>query len=147
MKLNQILEKAGMRYFFIAPIVAGLLMCVLGVRGIFSKDVYLPCEATIVRIEEYYDYTVDEDNPLQHRVFVDYTAEGRRFREVELGSYSSSMKEGDTITVEYKEGEPEIIQGEGANKVPYIIAVVGLGMAGFGIYRFSRYKKDFVSQL
>lgn len=142
MKFQKILEKVGTAYFFIGIIVIGLLLGAAGLAGIFSKDEYLPCEATIVRIEEYYDYTTsDDDSGIQYRVYVDYAAEGRRFREAELGSYSSSMKEGDVITIEYKKGEPEVIQGKGAGKVPYIVAIVGFASAGFGIYRYSRYKK------
>ena len=112
-------------FTFIGFIIFGLIF-VAGSIFIMTrpKIEYKTCEGTVVNIEEYYD-TFDGDNQLCHRVYVDYTVDGKEYKNAEYGSYNSSMKEGDKVAVYYDPSDPSSIQPEGFETVPYVVLGAG----------------------
>lgn len=79
--------------------------------------------ATIDRIERYRD----SDGESEYDVFVSYEAEGQYFDDIELDFYSSSMYQGQQLTVYYQSTRPNIIR----TKVDtFFIFAMLIGMGG-----------------
>ena len=116
----------------VSAIVIALLLLGLSILGILKKDevTYKDVQATIVRIEEEYNQTEEQ---YEYTVFVDYEVDGVRYKGVEYGAYDSSMNIGDKVTAKYNTENPEFIQAEGSEKVPYIVGAAGFAVAVFGI--------------
>lgn len=122
------------RFFMaISTIIIALIFVGLSIFAIARKDevTFENVEATIVRIDEFYD-TVNQQN--EYTVFVDYEVEGVKYKGVEYGAYDSSMDVGDTVTAKYDVDNPEFIEAEGSENVPYIVGGAGFVLAVFGIY-------------
>lgn len=87
------------------------------------KGEYLSAEGTIQSIE----YSSDSSDAESENVFVSYTdADGVFHENVRYPSYSSSMKEGKTVTVLYDPAAPEEIHAPGVEFLPYLF--LGLGV-------------------
>ena len=67
------------------------------------KPRIIEVDAVIQRIETY----KDSDGDTQHNVYVTYQHDGTVYEDVELSRYSSSMNEGDHVTVELDPENPE----------------------------------------
>lgn len=110
----------------LGSLLTGIIMLGFSIVVIALPDAeYAETTGTIVNIEEYRDMT-SSNNDIMHRVFVDYTADGKDYKNAEYGSYSSSMEIGDEVTVLYNVDEPKQIQAPGFEKVPYIVGGVGI---------------------
>lgn len=140
MKLLDLLRKVKVLRFSAGMILIGLVMGVISVIGLTApKAEYIPVEATIVRIDESYDPTAyGGDGGTNYTVYVRYRAEGQWYDEAELGAYSSGMKEGDVIDIEYNAEDPSVIQTPGSEKIPYITCAVGFIAAAAGVFLFIR---------
>lgn len=116
-----------MKRFGISFIVAGLLIFILSLVGIFKpEEKYLTTTGTIVNIIEDYDAI---DDSTYYTVYINYEANNIDFNNVEYGAYNSSMKIGDEVKVYYSPKDPSHIQAEGYQKVPYITlcaSIVGI---------------------
>lgn len=87
-------------------------------------------EAVISRIEEHGD---------EHAVYVDYAVKGHGYLGVELGSYNSKMRVGDTVTIEYEVDDPTSIRSTDAEIILFIFMIAGLGIAAAGAWQLKRY--------
>lgn len=125
----------------VSTIIAALLFVAFSVFAITHNDdtVYKTTEATIVRIEENYNYI---DEMYEHTVFVDYEVDGVKWKGIEYGAYDSSMEIGDTVKVKYDMKDPTSIQAEGSEKVPYIVGGAGLAVLAFGIFSLVKAIKE-----
>lgn len=125
----------------ITVIVTALSLIILSGIAIAKNDdiTYKDVEATIVRIKEEYD-TVQEQ--YEYTVFVDYEVDGVKYKGVQYGAYDSSMQIGDKVTAKYDVDNPEFIQAEGSEKVPYIVGGAGLAALVFGIVLFVKAVKE-----
>lgn len=138
------MKYASYRYTLVS-ILVGLLFLAIGLIGFFrfDPDAYdVSTVATISRIEETteYDSSTESFNTV-HTVYIDYTAGGQRFEDVEYGSYNSSMREGNHLKIYYMSDDPSCITGEDKEKVPYFFlggAVLGAVMLGVDIVRLRR---------
>ncbi len=123
--------------------IRSILIIVMGIilagAAIFAltrpKTDYLTCEGTIVRIEEDLDLAADDTNVI-YKVYVDYTVDGKEYKEVDYGSYNSSMKEGGKVTVYYDPADPSKIQAEGFETVPYVVLGAGIVAVIIGVIIF-----------
>lgn len=89
-------------------------------------------EGTIQRIEPY----MDTDGEEQQNVFVSYRDnDGVLHENVRYPSYSSSMKEGKTVTVLYDPASPENIVAPGAEFIPYIFVVIGIIAVAVAVFK------------
>ena len=117
-------------------VVIGLILAGISVFQLTRPKVdYKTCEGTIVRIEEGLDLTADDTNII-YKVYVDYTADGKEYKEVDYGSYNSSMKEGGKVTVYYDPADPSKIQAEGFETVPYVVLGAGIVAVIIGVIIF-----------
>lgn len=81
----------------------------------------LTAEAVITRIEEY-----REGEELCHRLYIRFTdVAGVLHENVEYNAYSSGMREGGTVTVEYDAENPEAVSSPNSGFLPYLITAVG----------------------
>lgn len=116
-----------MKRFGFSFILAGLIIFVLSLIGIFKPDEkYLTTTGTIVNIVEDFDVV---DDSTYYTVYINYEANNTEFNNVEYGAYDSSMKIGDEVKVYYSPEDPSHIQAEGYQKVPYITlcaSIVGI---------------------
>lgn len=122
---------------YLGTVVLGIIFVVaaifIGVSN--SNTEYLETTGTIVEIEEFYNIS---EETTDHTVYVDYEAEGQKFEHAQYGSYSSSMNIGDSVTVFYDPANPEQIQAEGFEIIPYVIGgagVVAILLGGFFLVR------------
>ena len=87
--------------------ISALLFIMIGafllVRNIDYKSNGIKTYAVITRIETDYSPT---DETTNHYVYVRFEAEGK-IVEGELGAYTSSMREGQTVPIRYMPGNPE----------------------------------------
>lgn len=122
-------------------LITGVFFVVFSLIALFSaaKAEYKSTTATIKDIVVSYD-AVNETN--EYSVLVDYNANGRHYRNIELGSYSSSMKIGDTVEVFYDTENPELIHTKGGEKVPFVTLAAGLAAGAYGGYTLLKIKKE-----
>ncbi|MBQ6569575.1 MAG: DUF3592 domain-containing protein [Clostridia bacterium] len=88
-----------------------------------SKKVYIETEAVIENIIEEYD---SADEEYEYTVYVKYVVDGKQYSNIQYPGYSSSMKIGDTVTVEYNRDNPSELR----NEIPSFIAYVLFGIGG-----------------
>ncbi|GEM_PF-2695658 len=88
---------------------------------------------TITELVEYYDWVGDEYQKV-HKVFVSYKAnDGVYYEDLEYGSYTIGMKEGDKVDIEYDPDDPTNISSPAGKFMPYIVLVIGAAVVFFGI--------------
>ena len=124
MKFWNALRKIERIRFYISLLLVGLLFVVLsGIVISRPKAELVSADGVIERIESY----EGADGETQYRVFISYTdADGNRHEGLEYPAYSSSMKEGGTVGVQYDPASPEMIQSSDGAFIPYLILAVGL---------------------
>lgn len=117
-------------------VFVGLMFAGFGIWGILSpNENYQSVNGTISEIDEYYDMLENNlEGETKHKVYVDFIADGKKYTEVEYPAYSSSMKEGGTVTILYDPENPTEIQSPGGEKIPYIFAAVGTLMVAAGVF-------------
>ncbi len=117
-------RKAARTRAAIGLMIIGLLFVVISIfmmRG--PKVEYVPATATIVDIQSEYDLAQETD---VYTVLVDYTVDGVDYKNIEYGSYNSSMAVGDTVDIEYDPADPSHIQAPGSGFIVYIVLAVGV---------------------
>ena len=88
------------------------------------------------RKEEIYidEENLNEDEQYNYTVYVDYEVDGKEYKNIELNSYNSSMKIGQTIEIQYDLNNPSKIQGQNGKTFILIFIVIGSLVIIFGIY-------------
>lgn len=122
MKFLSKLRKFAKIRTVIGLFLIGVLFLVLGTLALRApKTEKLTAEATIDRIvEERFG------GETTHTLYISYTdASGERHENIEFGAYSSGMKEGDTVEIEYEADNPETISSPNSGFIPYLIFAVG----------------------
>ena len=144
------------KFHFVRGIIIFSTILIIGILflTLFPKlnkpipENYVETKATIIRIEEELSPTYDDIDGFdatdyEYTVFVEYTYNGKTYSEKEYGSYDSSMKEGDTVTLYVNPDEPDDFMCEPVNNsilviIGIVIVVVGIGGLGFTIYKKKR---------
>ncbi len=128
MELLSKLRKIEKIRFYAGLILAGLILSVISGLALFMPHgEYLPVEATIVGKE--LDGTGSDAG---YKFFIDYTAGGQTFRNVEFSSFDDKTEIGDKVTIEYDSENPANIRSEGGAAIPYVVLAAGLAALGFG---------------
>lgn len=113
------------RIFYLVFGLIGLTFCL--VAGIFVAESWsfeqrsIPVTGEISRIESYRQ----SDGDRAHRVFVRYAVDGVVYEE-RLNSYSSSMREGDAVSLRVIPGQPENVRDGNWLLFPLIFGGIGL---------------------
>lgn len=120
--------------FIVSLLLVGVLFIVVACFAISQpKKELSSTEGTITSIVFYLDSQGEESQ----YVYVRYTdRNGVTYDDVEYPSYSSSMKEGDTVTVLYDPASPKQIQAPGGEYLPYIFLAIGVVCVAVSIYQF-----------
>ena len=122
------------RRFLVILVFVAIILMVISLFGIFGpKKEYLTTTGTIVNIVESMDVTTDSINS---KAIIDYTADGKEYKNVEYGAYNSSMKIGDEVLVYYEPNDPTHIQAEGFQNVPYVVLGVSIVTIAISIVLF-----------
>lgn len=116
--------------------VVGLIFLVAAIFILKAPKVdYIETQGIIDEIEESYN-SIEERT--DYSVYVSYQAAAldgiHSYQHVPYGSYSSSMKVGDAVTVLYNPDAPDEIQAPGFEKVPYVVGAAGIAAMIFGLW-------------
>ena len=119
-----IIRKVAGCIFSLAFIIIGIILLVN------PKEYDSKAEATITKID-IVDTIVDTsgdstDISYVYSVLVSYTANGIEYNDVELNSYSSSMKEGQKINIKYNASAPTDIAEDGFDWMPIVFIAFGV---------------------
>lgn len=82
------------------------------------KKELLETKGTIVKFVDNYAENGEYEST---DTIINYTVNGKKYKDVNYGAYDSKMKVGDEIVVLYDETDPSFIQTPGSDKVPYIV--------------------------
>lgn len=84
--------------------------------------------ATITNIERY-NQVVNGKTETKHNVFIEYTVDGKKY-ENQLNTYTSSMRQGGAVNINYDKRDPGVVFTPGAKTIAAAI-VGGLGIIFF----------------
>lgn len=110
-------------------ILVGILLIaisVLAMTKVKDVDSFSETQAEITSIDEEEILDGSDSSSYEYTVKVKYMVNGVEYTDIDYGSYSSSMKVGDSVTVLYNPENPADIQAPGADKVPYIVLAGGI---------------------
>lgn len=115
-------------------VAAGIFLIVMGVRTTRFQKIYDPATAVISNI-----YRVDEGSDYHYDVFVKYTVDGKEY-DSELGSYNSSMREGQEVAILYDPADPVTIVPAGNSQLIYfyVSGVIAIILGAVGAFRALR---------
>ena len=123
------------RFWYIL-IAFALLLMGISLYGIFGPERdYLKTKGTIVGFDVKTDTISDS---IEYQTIIDYSINGKEFKNVEYGQYKSSMRIGDEVVVYYDKDNPELIQPSGYKDVPYVVlgaSVVFIAISIGGLIR------------
>ena len=121
--------------FYASLLVVGALFVVLAGIGIsLPKAELLSAEGKIERIE----FDTDASGEKTEQVYVSYTDyAGVHHETIRYPAYSSSMKEGDSVSLLYDPAAPENIESPGAKYIPYIFIVIGILAVAVSIFKIA----------
>ena len=133
MKFWNVIRKIERIRFYVILFLVGLLFIGVSCFALSRPKAELQSvEGTILRIESYTDSAGDE----AEEVYISYTdADGVLHEDVRYPSYSSSMKEGDTVTVLYDPSSPDEIQSPGGEFLPYIFLAIGAAAVVVSVFK------------
>ncbi|MBR4083329.1 MAG: DUF3592 domain-containing protein [Lachnospiraceae bacterium] len=123
-----------------------LIVCTfLTISGKKFDETAVEVSGTIMTIESYRD----SDGDRHHRVYVDYEYQGRKYKDVRLNSYNSSMREGKEIILKLDPDNPEKVRTLHGNLIASVImggmglifVLVGIIPTVLGIRKDRRNKK------
>lgn len=101
---------------------------------------YVSTKAKIEKIERYTDHHAGK-NRRHYRVIVSYLANDKVYTK-ELGAYSSSMQQGDSIQIKYNPGEvTEIHSTEVENSISIVMIIAGLILFASGLFMPKLFRK------
>lgn len=109
----------------IALIAAVVLMMGISTKVHYheTKDQFVLVEAQISQIE----ITKDDDGDEHYDVYISFTYDGTQYEDVAYGKYSSSMHEGDPLTVAIDPTNPEKLPDDGT--LPIILGSIFFAIA------------------
>lgn len=118
----------------IPVIIVSTLILILSIVGIIKPNTATKqTTGTIVDIVSDYNFDLEDT---KYTAYIEYSARGHKYTHVEFPAYNSSMNVGDKVTVLYDPDNPEHIEAEGSEKVPYITGAVSLVILAVGIVSF-----------
>ena len=133
--MSRIFANISVFWAYLSTIFIGIVFLGFSIFLLAQPKVeYLSTTGTIAEIRE--EYSGSED--IDHCVYVDYEVGGKKYEHAQFGSYSSSMKVGDSVTVLFNPENPEEIQAEGFEIIPYVVGgagIVAILAGGFLLFR------------
>lgn len=122
------MEKVGMYIFHAIFGIAGTVLIIFCISVTKSNIEFekkaVEISGVIMDIRSYFD---DDDN-VQHDVYVNYQYNGRRYEYVQLNYYSSSMREREAIKLKIDPDNPRIVKAERESLFVFLMTG-GMGIA------------------
>lgn len=125
--------------------VVGIVMIIVAVVVQLNSNKFFKtakeAQATIEYIDTYSEYDRTDDRmETRHDVYVSYeTEDGDYYSNEKLGYYTSSMKEGQAITIYYDPEKPTDIRTKaGIKLLVYVFGGLGCVFAPVGIFLLTR---------
>lgn len=101
--------------------IVGVALLIGGILSMtFSRHFRESAEEIAAVITDIRSYR-NSDGEERHSVYVEYTYGGRRYEDIKLSYYSSSMREGDTITLLCDPDNPEHVEAGAGLTLLYVI--------------------------
>lgn len=100
-----------------------------------SKD-YPETEATVSKIELFEEEYTESDGTVHeatYTVYVDYTVDGKDYKNVEYGVFQKGYKAGDKVTIKYNPENPEDITQPNTFLLPILLLAGGVAALVGGI--------------
>lgn len=118
--------------------IVGIIFLIIGIAISVHNNNFLKnaqqTNAVISRVEKEYYKDSDGDRKTKHNVWVKYEINGKQYEEL-LDYYSSNMREGDTIIINYSPDDPsEIITNTGSKILDLVIIPLGSILAMLGLF-------------
>ncbi len=118
--------------------IVGIIFLIVGIAISVHNNNFLKnaqqTNAVISRVEKEYYKDSDGDRKTKHNVWVKYEINGKQYEEL-LDYYSSNMREGDTIIINYSPDDPsEIITNTGSKILDLVIIPLGSILAMLGLF-------------
>lgn len=109
--------------------IVGTIFLIVGITISVHNNNFLnnaqQTNAVISRVEKEYYYDSDGERKAKHSVWVKYEIDDRQYEEL-LDYYSSDMRKGDTIIINYSPDDPsKIITKIGSNIIGFVIIPLG----------------------
>lgn len=121
--------------FSILAVVAGVIFVISGISTLRNKDLYdSSVTATVVDIEEDYDYSDPDNTTTTLTVYIDYEVDGKKYEHVECPETTGSMSIGDKVEILYQSQDPSKISGEHITSSGIIFIVAGALLALGGCF-------------
>ncbi len=119
----------------IAAVAVGIIFIISGVQTLLNKDLYdSTVTATVVDVQEEWDYSDPDDSRLVTTVYIDYEIDGVKYEHVESPEQSSNMKIGDKVDVLYQSKDPSKISAQNITTGAVIFIIVGSLAALAGLF-------------
>ena len=117
--------------------IVGIIFLIVGIAISVHNNNFLKnaqqTNAVISQIEKEYYNDSDGDRKTKHNVWVKYEVDSRQYEEL-LDYYSSDMREGDTIIINYSPNDPsKIITNMGSKILGFVIIPLGSIFAMLGL--------------
>lgn len=107
-------------------VVFGLVFIISGIHSIATKDLYdSTVTATVVDIQEEWDYSDPDESRLETTVYVDYEIDGVKYEHVESPTQNGNMQIGDTVELLYQSQDPSQISSQNITGGAAIFIAVG----------------------
>ena len=111
----------------------GILALTVGITSLVKRDRYIPVEATITRIEEYYS---TEEDQCTYNTIASYRVDGKEY-ENDIGYYEPSFEEGKTIEIRYNPADPSEVEAASAGFLIYLV-IIGAVLIAAGVFLMIR---------
>lgn len=123
-------------------VIVGIIFLIVGITISVHNNKFLKnaqqTNAVISQIEKEYYNDSHGDRKTRHSVWVKYEIDGRQYEEL-LDYYSSDMREGDTIIINYSPDDPsKIITNMGSKILGFVIIPLGSIFALLGLILFMK---------
>ena len=143
------INSVSMVWSFSLVLIFGLVFSFFALKATQQKipENYVQADARITRIEEelsptfVYSDKAPEPSDYDHHVFVTYSYGGKTYANLELGRYSSSMKEGDTVALYFDPADPADFMGDPSENVTFLIVGIVVVLIGLGGLAYCVYQK------
>lgn len=140
--MNKIKMTLGIAFFAVAPLL-GAIVVMLIVQWVNFSATAQQTSAIITDITTYHD----NDGDVRHTVWVEYVVDGKVYERV-LGSYTSNMREGQSVTVNYDPKDPDrIMQNPTLGCVMLSIFILSFGGVGGGMLFSELRRRSIVNRL
>ena len=111
----------------------GILALAVGISSLVRRDKYIPVEATITRIEEFYSA---EEDQCTYSTIAAYRVDGKDY-ENDIGYYEPSFEEGKTIEIRYNPADPSEVEAASQGFLIYLV-IIGAVLTAAGVFLMIR---------